>query len=63
MRTTLDLDEELVANALRETGCTTKTELVELGLRELIDKSARQRLRAAAGSIPAFEAPPRRKIG
>jgi Arc/MetJ family transcription regulator len=36
MRTTLNLDESLVRQALRETGAKTKTEVLEMGLRELL---------------------------
>jgi Arc/MetJ family transcription regulator len=50
MRTTLDLDEELVRKALSETGARTKTEVVEMGLRTLLEREARKRLKALYGS-------------
>jgi Arc/MetJ family transcription regulator len=50
MRTTLDLDAELVQKALAETGAKTKTQVVEMGLRALLEREARKRLRALYGS-------------
>jgi Arc/MetJ family transcription regulator len=61
MRTTLDLDEELVRRALQETGARTKTELVERGLRSLLEREARRRLKALYGQGPALRAVKRRK--
>jgi Arc/MetJ family transcription regulator len=52
MRTTLDLDRELVERALDETGARTKTELVEMGLRALLEREARRRLKALHGRGP-----------
>jgi Arc/MetJ family transcription regulator len=50
MRTTLDLDGELLRKALAETGAKTKTEVVELGLKSLLEREARKRLKALYGS-------------
>jgi Arc/MetJ family transcription regulator len=50
MRTTLDLDGELLHKALEETGAKTKTEVIELGLRALLEREARRRLKALYGS-------------
>lgn len=50
MRTTLDLDGELVRKALSETGAKTKTQVVEMGLRVLLEREARKRLKALYGS-------------
>ena len=50
MRTTLDLDEELVRKALSETGAKSKTEVIEMGLRSLLEREARKRLRELYGS-------------
>jgi Arc/MetJ family transcription regulator len=61
MRTTLDLDEDLLEQARRATGIATKTELVESGLRALVEKSARKRLAALAGKIPEAKPAPRRR--
>ena len=52
MRTTLDLDEALIVQALHETGVKSKTELIEMGLRALIERQARKRLKALFGQGP-----------
>jgi Arc/MetJ family transcription regulator len=61
MRTTLDLDEELVAKAMSATKSRTKTAVIELGLRELLARAARERLAELFGSDRAAKAPPRRR--
>ena len=61
MRTTLDLDEELVRRALAETGARTKTEVIEMGLRSLLEREARRRLKALFGQGPKLEAVKRRR--
>ena len=50
MRTTLDLDEDLVRKALSETGARSKTEVIEMGLRSLLEREARKRLKGLYGS-------------
>jgi Arc/MetJ family transcription regulator len=50
MRTTLDLDDELVRKALAETGARSKTEVIEMGLRSLLEREARKRLKNLYGS-------------
>ena len=61
MRTTLDLDETLVKRAMSETRAKTKTEVIELGLRALLERAARRRLRALEGKLPHLQSVPRRK--
>lgn len=61
MRTTLDLDGTLVEQALAETGAKSKTEVIELGLRLLLEREARKRLKALAGRIPDLKAIKRRR--
>lgn len=61
MRTTLDLDADLLKRALEETGARTKTEVIEMGLRALLDLEARRRLRSLFGKIPDLQAVPRRR--
>lgn len=60
MRTTLNLDERLLQQALRETGAHSKTEVIELGLRALLEREARRRLKALQGKLPDL-APVRRR--
>jgi hypothetical protein len=61
MRTTLNLDEELVRQALRESGARSKTEVIEMGLKLILEREARRRLKALAGKLPGLEAVPRRR--
>lgn len=49
MRTTLDIDEELLERAMKLTDFPTKTRTVEEGLRELIRCARREGLKHMAG--------------
>jgi Arc/MetJ family transcription regulator len=62
MRTTLDIDDDLLAEAMKEAGATTKTETVRLGLQALVAAAARRRIAALHGKIPDAAAPPRRRL-
>ena len=44
MRTTLNLDDQMVRAAAEATGVEEKTALIHLGLRSLVEKAARERL-------------------
>ncbi len=61
MRTTLEIDSELLDEAMRVTGAPTKTAAVRLGLKALVDEAARRRLAALGGKIPGATTPPRRR--
>ena len=61
MRTTLDLDAELVQQALQETGARSKTEVIELGLRALLERKAKKRLQALFGRGPKLREVKRRR--
>jgi Arc/MetJ family transcription regulator len=61
MRTTLNIDSELLDEARRVTGVKEKTAVIELGLRKLVEEAARRRLAALAGSIRVARAPRRRR--
>jgi Arc/MetJ family transcription regulator len=61
MRTTLDLDADLVRRGLQETGASSKTELIEMGLRALLERAARKRLKALYGEGPQLQAVRRRR--
>ena len=52
MRTNIDIDDELMETALRESGLRTKRAAVEEGLRALIQRQRRKRLIAAFGKYP-----------
>lgn len=61
MRTTLSLDDDLVAEARRLTGTTEKSVLVREGLRALIQRESARRLARLGGTEPGLEAGPRRR--
>ena len=61
MRTTLALDDELVATAQALTGVKEKSALVREALRALIERESSRRLARLGGSEPELEAPPRRR--
>ena len=63
MRTTLNLDDELVARARRLSGIEEKTALVHAGLKALIARESARRLAALGGSEPGLQAPPPRRPG
>ncbi len=62
MRTTLILDDALLARAREMTGIDEKTALVHAGLRALISREASRRLAAMGGTQPDLKAPPRRRL-
>jgi Arc/MetJ family transcription regulator len=61
MRTTLNIDEALLARAREYTGETEKTALVRMGLEALIQNEAARRLAALGGAMPALRVPARRR--
>jgi Arc/MetJ family transcription regulator len=61
MRTTLNIDDELLGEAQRITGVTEKAALVREGLRALIERESARRLAQLGGSEPQLESVPRRK--
>jgi len=61
MRTTVNLDEELVAEAQRITGLTERTALIREGLRALIQRESARRLARLGGSDPSVQSIPRRR--
>ena len=61
MRTTLALDDNLVAKAQAFTGLTEKSALVREALNALIERESAHRLALLGGSELALEPVPRRK--
>ena len=61
MRTTVNLDDELLAEAQRLTGTTERTALLHEGLRALIERESARRLARLGGSERALRVPPRRR--
>jgi Arc/MetJ family transcription regulator len=62
MRTTLALDDELLAEAEFYTGIREKTALVREALKALIEREAAGRLARLGGSQPDLAAIPRRRM-
>lgn len=63
MRTTLALDDDLLAEAEALTGLGEKTALVREALKALIERESARRLARLGGSDPKAKAPPRRRPG
>ena len=63
MRTTVNLDDELLAEAMEATGVKERSALIHDGLRALIAREAARALIALGGSDPNAKAAPRRRFG
>ncbi len=61
MRTTLALDDDLLAEAQRLTGTTEKTALVRQALGALIERESARRLARLGGTEPGLADIPRRR--
>ena len=61
MRTTFNLDDDLLGEAQRLTGMTERTALIHEGLRALIERESARRLARLGASEPALRAAPRRR--
>jgi Arc/MetJ family transcription regulator len=62
MRTTVVLDDKLLADAQELTGITERTALLREALRSLVQREAARRLARLGGTEPDLEAPPRRRL-
>ena len=61
MRTTLKIDDQLLAKAQQITGVTGKSVLVQEGLKALIERESAKRLARLGGSQPNIQSIPRRR--
>jgi Arc/MetJ family transcription regulator len=61
MRTTLNIEDNLMDKASKMTGIKEKTALVKLGLEALIARESGKRLARLGGTQKHWEAIPRRK--
>ena len=61
MKTTMILDDTLVARALALSGLTEKTAVVHAGLEALIARESARRLAKLGGTMPHLEETPRRR--
>ncbi len=59
MRTTLILDDDLIARARELTGVEEKTKLIHMGLEALVQRAAAKRLSALGGTMKNFTVAPR----
>lgn len=62
MRTTLNIDPDLLREAGKLTGISEKTSLVRLGLKALVEKESAKRLAALGGTEKSLIQIPRRRI-
>jgi Arc/MetJ family transcription regulator len=61
MRTTLNIEDNLIEKATKITGIKEKTALVKLGLEALIARESARRLAKLGGTQKQLKAIPRRK--
>lgn len=61
MRTTLNIEDDLLAQAGKLTGTSEKTALVRMGLQALIEREAARRLAALGGKMPRLAIASRRR--
>lgn len=61
MRTTLNIDDALLAEAGRLTGLSERTALIHEGLRALIERESARRLARLGASEPTLRKVPRRR--
>lgn len=61
MRTTINLDDELLAEARELTGIKGRTALIHEGLRALVQREAARRLAKLGGTQPSLQDVPRRR--
>jgi Arc/MetJ family transcription regulator len=61
MRTTVTIDDDLIATAAKYTGIKERATLIRMGLEALVQREAARRLARLGGSEPNLEVPPRRR--
>ncbi len=61
MRTTINLDDQLLGEAQRITGMKERTALIHEGLRALIERESARRLARLGGSEPGLQPVSRRR--
>jgi Arc/MetJ family transcription regulator len=61
MRTTVTLDDELLARAAEAMGISERSVLLHEGLKLIVQREAARRLAALGGSAPDLRVPPRRR--
>ena len=61
MRTTLNIEDELLSKAQRVSGLKERTALVREGLKALIERESARRLACLGGTEPQLQRVPRRQ--
>ena len=61
MRTTINIDDELLAKATKLAGTMDRTAMVSEGLKALIERESARRLARLGGTQPTLKAAPRRR--
>ncbi len=61
MRTTINIDDDLLAKAAKLTGPLDRSAMVHEGLRALIERESARRLAQLGGTQAALKATPRRR--
>jgi Arc/MetJ family transcription regulator len=61
MRTTINIDDELLSRVAKLTGPLDRSTLVHEGLKALIERESARRLARLGGTQPALKAAPRRR--
>jgi Arc/MetJ family transcription regulator len=61
MRTTINIDDDLLAKASKLAGPLDRSAVVHEGLKALIERESARRLARLGGSQPALKVPPRRR--
>ena len=61
MRTTVNLDESLLAKAIKLTGPLDRSALLHEGLKALIERESARRLAKLGGRQPKLKSAPRRR--
>lgn len=63
MRTTVNIDDKLLAKASKLAGPMDRTAILSEGLKALIERESARRLARLGGTQPSIKAVPRRRIG
>ncbi|MCX7228300.1 MAG: type II toxin-antitoxin system VapB family antitoxin [Burkholderiales bacterium] len=63
MRTTINIDDELMAKAAKLTGPMDRTALLSEALKALIERESARRLARLGGTQPMLKVAPRRRTG
>ncbi len=61
MRTTINIDDELLAKAIKLMGPMDRTTVLSESLKALIERESAKRLARMGGTEPELKAPPRRR--